>query len=328
MTAIGPKFRRSLRSAACTPLHILLNRIDPPVIVLLYHRVATLPSDPEMLAVTPENFRAQLRHVKENHQLVRFEEDWTKTAKPAVAITFDDGYADNALEALPILEEVGVPATFFVSTGAIGSTREYWWHELERLILGVRNLPPRFTMEDGSGGRSWPTGALRERQEFYHGMVRLMNDADAGHRNNLLARLRIWAGTESAPVDTHRAMTVEELRLLAGSSRVTIGAHTVTHTRLSSLTATAQKEEIVTSKRRLETWLGHEIQIFSYPFGRRCEYTKESIALCREAGFIKAAANFPGQAHRWTDQYQIPRHLVRDWPVELFTEKLRGFWTR
>jgi peptidoglycan/xylan/chitin deacetylase (PgdA/CDA1 family) len=122
MKELAPIIRRSLRSAVLMPSNRLLNLVDPPVVVLLYHRVTTLTSDPEMLSVSPDNFRAQMRHLKETVPLVRFEEDWTKVSKPAVAITFDDGYADNALEALPILEEVGVPATFFVSTGTIGTT--------------------------------------------------------------------------------------------------------------------------------------------------------------------------------------------------------------
>jgi peptidoglycan/xylan/chitin deacetylase (PgdA/CDA1 family) len=328
MTEIAGKILGSARKLVRTPLNRLLNRVDPPVIVLLYHRVTTLASDPEMLAVTADNFRAQIRHLKENHHLVRFEEDWTKSPKPAVAITFDDGYADNALEALPILEEVGVPATFFVSTGTIGTTEEFWWHELERIILEKQGLPTSFTLEDDRYGRSWPTGTLRERQDFYHGIVRLMTDADAEHRNNRLVQLRRWAQTEEETSDTHRAMSVEELQLLAASRWVTIGAHTVSHTRLSCLSREAQREEVSASKRQLEAWLGREISTFSYPFGRRSDYTQQSIALCREAEFIKAAANFPGQAHRWCDPFQIPRHLVRNWPVDVFANKLGGFWTR
>ncbi len=141
-------------------------------------------------------------------------------------------------------------------------------------------------------------------------------------------QLRHWAQTGEGGADTHRVMTVDELRLLAGSGSATIGAHTVTHTRLSSLSKEAQREEITASKKQLEAWLGREISVFSYPFGRRPDYTKQSIALCREVGFTRAAANFPGQAHRWTDPYQIPRHLVRNWPLETFAEKLREFWTR
>lgn len=328
MTAIGPKIRRSLRSAVRTPLNRLYNFVDPPVLVLLYHRVTTLPSDPEMLAVSPDNFRAQIRYLKEKFPFIRFEEDWTKVRKPTVAITFDDGYADNALEALPILEDVEVPATFFVSSGKIGSTREFWWHELERIILGGRNLPATFTLGEGRLEKNWLTGTLGERQDFYHGIVRLMTDADTAQRDEWLALLRIWAHSTEEIADIHRVMSVDDLRLLAASRWVTIGSHTVTHTRLSSLSPEAQREEITASKRQLEKWLCRDISTFSYPFGRRADYTKQSIALCREVGFTRAAANFPGQAHRWTDPFQIPRHLVRNWPLETFAEKLREFWTR
>ena len=328
MTKIAAKFRRSLSKAVCTPLNRLLNLVDAPVVVLLYHRVTTLACDPELLAVSPDNFLAQMRHLKETVSLVGFEEDWTKVPRPAVAITFDDGYADNVLEALPILDEVGVPATFFVSTGTIGTSLEFWWHELERTILEKRSLPTEFTLEDGCFSRSWPTGTSLQRQEFYREMLRLMSDADPQRRSNWRFQLRRWAQTGEGEGGRHRAMTVDELRLLAGKSGITIGAHTVTHSRLSTLSREAQRDEMLASKAQIESWLGRGIDTFSYPFGRRCDYTKQSMALCRQAGFTKAAANFPGQAHLWTDPYQIPRHLVRNWPVETFAQKLREFWTR
>lgn len=318
----------SARSLVRTPLNLLLNQVDPPVIVLIYHRVTTLPSDPEMLAVTPENFRQQMRYLKENYPLVRFEDDWAQTVKPAVCITFDDGYADNALEALPILEDVGVPATFFVSTGTIDTDQAFWWDELECIIMEKQNLPPSFTLNDSGSAKTWQTGTHSERQEFYQDTVQALKNVTPGKRNDRLRQLRHWAGAEEEFTDTHRAMTVDELRLLANSSWVTIGAHTVTHARLSSLPPAAQAEEIAASKTQLEEWLGRGIQVFSYPFGRRCDYTKTTVALCQKAGFTKAAANFAGQTHRWTDPHQIPRHLVRNWPLEIFCEKLKGFWTR
>lgn len=328
MTEITGKILGSARKLVRTPLNRLLNRVDPPVIVLLYHRVTTLVSDPEMLAVSPENFRAQMRHLKENHHLVRFEEDWSKAAKPAVAITFDDGYADNALEALPILDEVGVPATFFVSTGTIGTTREFWWHELERIILGGEEFPWSFTLSDGSLRKSWPTGNASERQVLYHDIVALMTSADTRRRASVLAQLRDWRAEYAGRDGSNRALAVDELMRLAASSGVTIGAHTVNHFQLSALPPDAQREEMERSKCELETWLNTEITTFSYPYGRHCHYTRKSVALCRELGFSKAAANFPGQAHHWTDPYQIPRHLVRNWPVEVFAAKLKEFWTR
>jgi peptidoglycan/xylan/chitin deacetylase (PgdA/CDA1 family) len=326
MTELFRKIHWSANMAVRSSINLLFNLVDPPVIVLLYHRVTTLQSDPEMLAVTPDNFRDQMQHVKASFPVVRFEGNWANTTKPTVAITFDDGYADNLLEALPILEELGIPATFFVSTGTIGTTQEFWWDELTHIILEMENLPRSFTLSDPGVGGTWLTGTTSERQGFYREIVQLMTDADVEHRCEWLAQLRLWAEPGKKIHEAHRAMTLNELRLLATSSLVTIGSHTVTHSQLASLSSSAQNEELETSKHQLEAWIGREVTTFSYPFGKRCHYTNESIALCRDAGFSKAASNFPGQAHRWTDQFQIPRHLVRNWPVDVFAQKLTRFW--
>jgi len=100
----------------------------------------------------------------------------------------------------------------------------------------------------------------------------------------------------------------------------------VTHTPLSVLSEDEQRFEIVASRHHLEKLLGREITVFSYPFGRKEHYNRTSVRLCREARFQKAASNFPGQAHRWTDVYQIPRQLVRNWDVDTFADKMRSFW--
>src|SRR4051794_28319151 len=107
------------------------NAAAPPVVVLIYHRVTVLADDPQLLAVSPDKFRAQLEILK-RYPILRFEDDWSKVRQPSIVITFDDGYADNHREALPILTEYGLPATFFVTAGAVGSNSEFWWDELER----------------------------------------------------------------------------------------------------------------------------------------------------------------------------------------------------
>jgi peptidoglycan/xylan/chitin deacetylase (PgdA/CDA1 family) len=313
-------------TAARVARNLLSNLLDPPVLVLTYHRVARLQTDPQMLAVSPEHFRAQLQFLRKQFPLVRFEEDWSSSRKPAVAITFDDGYADNAVVALPILEELEIPATFFVSTGAIGTLQEFWSDELERIVMGEWVFPESFELHDGRLKAQWPTGTPGERQVCYREMLAAMKEVDAVTRDSWLRRLRQWARAGEEGRETSRAMTVEELRLLGKSAFATVGAHSVTHTPLSSLPIAEQRKEIQDSKKQLESWLGREVTLFSYPFGQRCDYTQESVALCREAGFIKAAANFPGQAHRWTDPYQIPRLVVRDWPLDMFMTHLRRFW--
>ena len=308
--------------------NLLLRAIDTPVVVLLYHRVAELTSDPQLLAVSPDNFRAQMVYLKQRYPLVRFEDDWSRVKGPAIAVTFDDGYADNFLNALPILEEVGVPVTFFVSTGHLDARQEYWWDELERIILGELALPETFTSDDSGLTMHWPTGSLAEREKFYAALMPLMKKMTADRRNDFLSQLRLWAGTDDAGRSAYRSMTSEELQQLASSDWVTIGAHTVTHSRLSALAEERQREEIFTSRSQLETLLGRPVTTFSYPYGRKDDYNHTSINICREAGFVRAAANFYGLNYRWTDPMQVPRYLVRNWGVDEFDVMMKEFGAR
>jgi peptidoglycan/xylan/chitin deacetylase (PgdA/CDA1 family) len=305
-----------------------LNIFDSPVIILIYHRVTELEADPEMLAVSPDNFRRQMEFLKQQFRIVRFDKDWSDLKERAVAITFDDGYADNVLEALPILEEVGVPATFFVSTGRIGSDNEFWWHQLEGILLRDGEYPPRFKLNDSRYGREWDTNTLQQRKKLYDSLNELMLNISPDRQEVWLDQLRKWSGLDKAAGTFHRSMTREELKKLAANPWAVIGAHTVTHSALSALTEEQQRKEILPSKQALENITGTKITTFSYPFGRKRDYNNTSVRLCREAGFDKAASNFPGQVHRWTDQYQLPRHLVRNWDLETFAAKMESFWTR
>lgn len=306
--------------------HRVYNLFDPPVVVLVYHRVTNLTSDPQLLAVSPDNFRLQMKLLKASFPIVRFENDWSKVKNPSIAVTFDDGYADNALEALPIVEEIGIPATFFVSTGNLDTRREYWWDELERLILGELPLPESFTLVDNRFGQCFPTATAPQRDAFYQRLHPLVKQLAPVRREDWLLQLRHWAEADETGRTTQRAMSKEELRCLAGSRWVTIGAHTVTHTPLSVLSEEHQRHEITASKQDLEKIIGREITTFSYPFGSKKDYNRLSIEICRQAGFVKAASNFPGQAHRWTDPFQLPRHLVRNWGIDTFADKVKDFW--
>lgn len=304
-----------------------LNLFDSPVVVLTYHRVTVPTCDPHRLAVSPENFRAQMSFLQRNFPIVRFEDDWQGVTEPAVTVTFDDGYADNFRQALPILEEVGVPATFFVSTGTLGTLHEFWWDELERVVLGEAGYPGRFRLEDHQYGRSWSTVTMQERLLLHDDIHSLARKVGTSRREDWLEQLRVWAGLDRIGREANRPLRPEEVRLLAASRWATIGAHTVAHTPLALLAEEEQRREIIGSKRQLEELLAGEVPVFSYPFGTREDYDQISIRICREAGFRRAAANFPGQSHRWTDPWQVPRQLVRDWDLPTFAAEMERFWT-
>ena len=109
----------------------------------MYHRVADPPLDPWGLCVAPDRFRDQLVALKAHRVVISLDElvdalEAGAVPPRATALTFDDGYSDNASTAKPLLEELGVPATMFLTTGSLGKDRPFWWDELATLVLAGR----------------------------------------------------------------------------------------------------------------------------------------------------------------------------------------------
>lgn len=112
----------------------LYNIFFPTAIILLYHRVAELENDINFLSVSQINFENQLIYLSKKFKILSLnelaEDLKTNNLKTnSIVITFDDGYADNLHNALPILEKHKIPATIFVTTGKIGDNAPFFWEE-------------------------------------------------------------------------------------------------------------------------------------------------------------------------------------------------------
>ncbi len=321
------------------------SRIGPRAIILLYHRVTRLEFDPQRLSVHPENFELHLQALRSlGLEPVRLSElpAWLKSRHrndpPAVVLTFDDGYADNLLEAEPLLMRHQIPATVFVTTGFVEHGTECWWDELERLLFSPRTKAGTLCLQTRHGERRWempaPSSTTTEwdvhqpAQQALHkaylelaALIRLLPPPE---RASTLEVIRQWAG-HPPPRDSHRAMTPEELKVLISGDLVEIGAHTVNHPVLSSLPRPDQQNEILESRQRLEQLTERPISTFSYPYGRIEDYSSETVRLVREAGFLCACSNFPGLANRWTDPFQYPRFVIGNWGYDPFVAHLKNF---
>lgn len=110
----------------------VIDYIDSKAIILMYHRVNILPGYIFPISVTQDNFRNHMAYLRQSFNPIRLEDlaiavKNKSIPRGAVAVTFDDGYADNYFNALPILKEFQFPATIFVSSGYIDKKNEYWW---------------------------------------------------------------------------------------------------------------------------------------------------------------------------------------------------------
>jgi peptidoglycan/xylan/chitin deacetylase (PgdA/CDA1 family) len=313
---------------------------DHPL-VLVYHRVSQAVADPQLLSVTPERFAEHLDFLFRRFRPVRLRDlvAATRDGQPAagaVAITFDDGYADNLMTAKPLLERADVPATVFVASGYVGSGRPFWWDELEALLLRPGRLPSLLALPIEGDELRWELGADAvysarraaecalwtvldsadpgPRQRIYRELCARLRQVEANERNQVLDRLRSLVELDDGlDEEAPRPLTLDEVRRLVDGGLVEVGAHTVTHPVLARLPVERQRHEVANSKRQLEDAVGRPVPSFAYPYGAREDLNDTTVSVVRAAGFDHACANIPGRITRETDWFRLPRVLVRDW---------------
>jgi peptidoglycan/xylan/chitin deacetylase (PgdA/CDA1 family) len=330
-----------------------LRRVRTPrVLILMYHRVVDLPSDPQLLAVSPDRFSEHLHVIRKLGHPISLAECVSALGRGSlpnrsVVITFDDGYADNLRYALPRLEHYEVPATIFVTSGRVGHSREFWWDELERIILQPGTLPEQLTVPRNGGKRrrdireaaaftsrdfhlyrTWHVEQPHDphpRHRLYRELYDFLFMMSPIERERTLMDLFNWADIPPDSRSTNRALTEAELIELDRTGLIEIGAHTVSHPSLPSLNTSEQDGEIRQSKRTLEDILEHPVRSFSYPHGF---YDAGTTRIAGEAGFESSCTTQQEPVWPGTHTMALPRMTVRNWGhtefAHHFEEWLRG----
>jgi peptidoglycan/xylan/chitin deacetylase (PgdA/CDA1 family) len=257
-----------------------------------------------------------------------------------VALTFDDGYADNLTQALPLLERAQVSATIYASANHVQSGAEYYGDELQHLILTCRRLPEEFAIHLGRIEYRWsaaPPGTERPaaedspawpdaaRERIYLEVCQMLRPLNAAERDHALEELRSQVGDRPLACSQHRLLAHDQLRTLDNHPLVEIGSHGLDHLVLANLSRNAQATEMRAGLSLLETILERKVESFAYPYGSPWDVGRQTVALARELGLREACANTPGQVVRSSNPYWLPRFLVRDWDGDEFDRRLRGF---
>ena len=222
-------------------------------VILLYHSIDDRGGRPDHweLSVSPHNFLDQMRTLSAERSIISLEDLAGQLylhplQRGKVVITFDDGYANNLHTAKPVLDQLGLTATLFLATGALG-TSEFWWDRLERITTDAKLRPSTLTLNLMSEtlelrAEGWDDGRLLTT------MWSLLRDVDPEVRIDILAtleeRLMVKEQTRFA-----RPLRVEEVRELGATIRV--GVHTITHPWLPALS----KLEVARELSEIEVYL-------------------------------------------------------------------------
>lgn len=311
----------------------------PGPAILMYHQVVELEDDHWAMAVTPRNFEEHLQVLRQHCRPLGLPHLTTDMIRGqldprSVVITFDDGYRDNLLNAKPLLERYDVPATVFVVGDAIGRDTEFWWDELHYVFMSDHPLPESLELTIAGRKRTWRLAeqnafpGLRTRwtrARLHRALWDELRLRPASERSEVLAALREWAGHPLRVRPGRQVMNEAELLELASGHLIEIGAHTMSHPRLSALHPEDQFAEVREGKAHLEEILGHTITSFSYPFGGTFDVTRESVKAVRMAGFTRACTMRQGVTRPSTNLLRLPRIAVGDWSGEEFERRMAAW---
>ena len=269
--------------------------------VLVYHRIVDDHCDPlvrQLLggAITRSAFAAQLNYLSRHYHTVSLQHLLANrdATTNMVAITFDDGYADNLDNAMPLLKQHSMPATLFVSTGFVGTDRRFWRDLLARKVAS--NGSERLSFHTGDGIVSFRFNGQHNKQA--RSTAQWLERLPEKKRDALLGDLD--------RNDADRFLTIEELKQLEHNG-FKIEAHGVSHVRLSRLKRHEILLELVKSKQTLEGILKRPVTLLAYPFGERGDFNEATKQAAREAGYHAAVAGYRGVVDRNTDLFAIPR---------------------
>ena len=277
--------------------------------ILIYHRV--LPQTDPMMPDVPDarRFEQRMRALRASFNVLPLGEAATRLREGtlparAACITFDDGYADNATVALPILQKLGLPATFFVSPGFLNGGR--MWNDTvmetaRRLPAGPTDLAslnlPTLTVNDAVSRRHLAETVIRATKHLPPQQRQHKVDAFAARVASLPDDLMM---TDAQVIQLHQA-------------GMEIGAHTMTHPILAKIDNATAEHEIRDSKLYLEDLLQTNIDLFAYPNGKPVQdYLPQHARMVRALGFRAAVSTAWGVSTHGSDLYQLPRFTPWD----------------
>jgi peptidoglycan/xylan/chitin deacetylase (PgdA/CDA1 family) len=259
-----------------------------------------------MVSASVKNFNDQMAYLAERYNVISLDEfvDSCKKIKPlpknSVIITFDDGYKDNYDFAYPALKKYRLPATIFLTTGAIEKQDYLWWEKLAYALSVINS--------DSIEIKPLVLFSLKNRNAALKKIVQRLKRCNDDEKNAVINKLLLSLKVSLPKRRIY--LNWDEIKKMT-KNKVSFGAHTVNHPILTRIPLKQAEKEIRDSRRLIEQKINKKVNSFSYPNGREHDFNDRIIGLLKKEGFSCAVTYIPGWNRPESDLFRLKRVFVR-----------------
>jgi peptidoglycan/xylan/chitin deacetylase (PgdA/CDA1 family) len=302
-----------------------LNIFKLDTAILNYHRICPdtdLVKPNSELIVSVSKFKEQLIFLKKNYDLVSLDEflKFNKSNKFKISVTFDDGYKDNLTYALPILNELNIPATIYVVTKFFDNDFNIWWRELEDYIWS-KNENIKFSFDQID--YYFSTNSNEEKTKCFENLKKIIKKVNKKKQDQILSAV---TKTDIRKQYNDEFLSIKDLQLLKSNPLITIGAHTHNHLSLKNISYDECFNEVKKSKLFLEELLNSKINHFSYPYGSKNDAGSREFKIVEDLGFQSGVTTSVGKINK-KKLYSLPRiHMNQKSSEKILKIKLSIFY--
>lgn len=321
-------------------VHAFMNRHT--ALILTYHSVIEHPTVFNLWThISLKKFEEHMHFLKHSARVISLTEMASAIRRHclptnSVAITFDDGFANNYTRAYPVLQRLGLPATIFLSTGYIGGHKLFWPERLAyQLMLTKRDSITVL------GQTLW----LRNNNDRLQVCRVLREKLKELHPDKLNESLDDIEDMLKVPIDPEEPLFHEWLPLsweqvcdMASGGLIEFGGHTHSHNILSKLSVSDAEQQIADCRQALADNLDQSVTLWAYPNGTKADFNAEHRSMLEAYGFktiVTAEPQFitvesdPAELGRWSigndDSVQDLRIILsrrNRWSSLNFTERM------
>ncbi len=297
-------------------------------VILCYHGVGS-NGFPVYSDVPTRVFEAQICYLRDHYRIVsldqlRHELREGGHGRPAIVITFDDGYRNTYTNAFPVLRKYQIPATVYLTVDCIETGKITWYDyifvALQVHPAGLLDLRPHIP---GTYQLGTPAARLSAGLQIMRHLRTLPNSARQFAYSILV---------DALPVDKclieDQMMTWSEVKQMQ-SAGIRFGSHTMTHPVVSRLQSSEMQYELGKSKSIIEQQIGDRVVDFSFPFGQSDDCGNNAAALAGRFGYLSAVTSIAGTNVSGVDPVMLRRSsLVEESSLSLFALRLSYMFAR